>query len=223
MFQPACLCPNSCRDRDRTHKHQTPNLTLCQTNTETSSESGLSQKGASPQHGVLHFGNQPFANLCRTTLVRVPDRSMIMLLSFFACLTSIFAPVRNSVEMIKFVTLSTCHVTTNGSPFSRRYSTCLRPLHATLPPVVLLKIGRLTGRGNSGRSSAQLIGQDVKPDPESNNAYSAASKLASETPDCQRDSGSTQGPSAASGWCSPDSVHNSLARKATSRWSPRVS
>ena len=34
----------------------------------------------------------------RTTLVRVPDRSMIMLLSFFACLTSMFAPVSDSIH-----------------------------------------------------------------------------------------------------------------------------
>ena len=61
------------------------------------------------------------ANLCRTTLVRVPGQSMLMLLSFFACRTSMFAPVTHSVEMIKFVTFATCHVTTNGSPLSRRY------------------------------------------------------------------------------------------------------
>ena len=89
-----------------------------------------------------------------------------------------FVPVSDSVEMIKFVTFATCHVTTNGSPFSSRYPTCLWPMHSTLPPVALLKIGRLESRGRSGRSSAQLIGQDVKPDPESNNAYSAPSKLA---------------------------------------------
>ena len=69
-----------------------------------------------------NFNQAPFANLCRTTLVRVPERS----LTFFACLTSMFAP-GVSVEMIKFVTFTTCHVTTNGSPFSRRYPACLRP------------------------------------------------------------------------------------------------
>ena len=36
-----------------------------------------------------------------------------MLLSFFACLTFMFAPVGDSVEMIRFVTFATCHVTTN--------------------------------------------------------------------------------------------------------------
>ena len=103
---------------------------------------------------------------------------MIMLLSFFACLTSLFTPVSDSVEMSRFVTFATCHVTTNGSPFSSRQQTSLWPTHSTLPPVALLKIGRLAGRGRSGRSSASLTGQDVKPDPESNNAYSAPSKLA---------------------------------------------
>ena len=38
-----------------------------------------------------NFNQGTFANLCRTTLVRAPDRSMTMLLSFFACLTSMFA------------------------------------------------------------------------------------------------------------------------------------
>ena len=40
-----------------------------------------------------NFNRGTFANLCRVTFVRVPHRSMIMLLSFFACLTSMFAPV----------------------------------------------------------------------------------------------------------------------------------
>ena len=85
-----------------------------------------------------------------------------------------------------------------------------------------------------------MIGQDVKPNPESNNTYSAPSKLATmrvrwagtimlmrlrsaETPDCQRDSGSTQGPSAASGWNQLLSVHSQHARKAASRLSPWAS
>ena len=88
-----------------------------------------------------------FANLCRTTLVRVPDRSMIMLLSFFACRTSMFAPVTHSVEMIKFVKFATCHVRTNGSPFSRRY-------HHLSQTKTFHGAGRLSGRGSSGTSSA---------------------------------------------------------------------
>ena len=36
-----------------------------------------------------------------------------------------FAPVSDSVEMIRFVTFGTCHDTTNGSPLSSRYPTCL--------------------------------------------------------------------------------------------------
>ena len=43
--------------------------------------------------------------LCKATLVRVPDRPMIMLLSFFACRGSMFAPVTGSVEMIRIVML----------------------------------------------------------------------------------------------------------------------
>ena len=68
------------------------------------------------RHNVKHGTS---SNLCRTTFDRVPHLSMI-LLSFLACLTSMFAAMSDSVEMIKFVTCATCHVTTNGSPFSSR-------------------------------------------------------------------------------------------------------
>ena len=44
--------------------------------------------------------------------------------------------------------------------------------------MTLLKIGRFASRGNNGMSLAYVIGQDVKFNPESNNAYSAPSKLA---------------------------------------------
>ena len=101
-----------------------------------------------------NFSQGTFANLCKITRVKVPDRSVIMLLSFLVCRTSMFAPVTDSVEMIKFVTFATCHVTTNGSPFSKRYPTCLKPMHSTLLPVALLKFGRMSGHGSSGRSSA---------------------------------------------------------------------
>ena len=91
----------------------------------------------------INFYQGTFANLCRTTFVRVHDLSMIMLFSFFACVTSMFAPVSDSVEVIKFVTFATCHVTTNHSPFSSRYPTCLGLMHSTLPPVALLKSDKL--------------------------------------------------------------------------------
>ena len=37
---------------------------------------------------------------------------------------------------------------------------------------------QIAGRGNDGISLAELIGKDVKPEPESSKAYSAPSKLA---------------------------------------------
>ena len=83
-----------------------------------------------------NFSQGSSANLRRTMFVRVPDRSMTKLLSLSRswCVAprSMFAPVTDSVEMIKFVTFATCHVTTKkGSPFSERYPTCLRPMHCS--------------------------------------------------------------------------------------------
>ena len=51
-------------------------------------------------------------------------------------------------------------------------------MHSTLPPVALLRVGKLSGLGSRRGSSAKLSGQDVRPDPQSSSAYSAPSKLA---------------------------------------------
>ena len=80
---------------------------------------------------------------------------MIMLLSFFACLTSMFALVSDSVEMIRFVTFATCHNKWLTILKSISSLSLTNTFHAsTLPPVALLKIGKFASRGNNEMSLA---------------------------------------------------------------------
>ena len=189
-----------------------------------------------------NFNKGTSANMSRITL-RTQHRSMIILLKFFARLTSIFAPVSDSVEMIRFVTFATCHVKTNGSPFSKSVSDFFlsEAFHATSNNVTQdwqvcrsrqqwEIVGIIDWAGRQARSRIQqrvfcsvqalnhesLLGRYDHVDVP--RLFRLRRLTAVETRDkhhlLQRD------------WCLPCSVHNSLAGKAASclsLWLPLLS
>ena len=74
---------------------------------------------------VVSTSLQPkqLCDLVRVTLVSVRQKSTIMILSLFPCLTWTSVPLSDSMKIVSFVKFATCQVTTNRSQLSSPYPT----------------------------------------------------------------------------------------------------